>query len=78
MAILSFNISNTSEFNNVKNAFAAFYGYNAKLADGSDNPQTKVQFVEEQIKQYIKNITKNWLIEEAKRNIADPGDITIT
>lgn len=41
----------------VTEAFKAAYGYEAKLPDGSNNPETEAQFVRRKILDYVKELT---------------------
>lgn len=72
--------------NRVINALAKYYNYADKIIDTNnnnvvvsyiDNPQTKGQFVKEQIVEHIKNIVKQVELDEIKRNLTvDSLDIT--
>jgi hypothetical protein len=38
----------------VVDALSAYWGYSATLTDGSPNPQTKGQFIQQKLAQYVK------------------------
>lgn len=56
-----------SEQNRITNAFAKIYGYQAKLSDGQDNPETKKQFTKRMIAKFVSDVVKNFEVSEAAR-----------
>lgn len=72
--------------NRVVNALAKYYNYADKIIDTNnnnvvvsyiDNPQTKGQFVKEQIVEHIKNIVKQVELDEARKNLTvESVDVT--
>lgn len=74
---LTIEIADTQR-NRVVNALATHYNYPEKVVDPKnnnvvvsyiDNPQSKGQFVREQIVEHIKNIVRQVELDEAKRNL---------
>jgi hypothetical protein len=74
---LVINIDDTQR-HRVLNALSKHYGYQDKVVDPNnlnvvqsfiDNPQTKAQFVKQQIIEHIKNIVKQVELDEARRNL---------
>jgi hypothetical protein len=59
MAIqINFTFDSTTQRDRIVNAFALAYGYKAKLENGSDNPQSKRQFFEQQVREYVRSVVQ--------------------
>lgn len=71
MATITLTIGNGT-LTDLINAFGETY--QATLPDGTPNPQTKVQFAKEQVRQML----KSQVIEYKKRQASPPADPDIT
>ena len=58
MFTLTINFANDAMNARIRNAFATAYGYQDTI-DGEPNPETKAQFRDTRIKEYIKEIVKS-------------------
>jgi len=62
-------------------AFATAYGYQSKLDDGTDNPESKQDFFTRKVEEYIINLTKGVRVDKAvedtklAKKTADEGAI---
>ena len=54
MAQITINVAD-EHIARVRQAFCAYHGYQDKLPDGTDNPETRIQFMKRKIKEYVKN-----------------------
>lgn len=59
----------------VVDAFADAYNYSAKLPDGSDNPQNKVAFAAQKIRDYINEIVKASEFKKLREAVQPPTDV---
>jgi hypothetical protein len=60
MATLTFTFdTGTVPLSKITDSFASAYSYQAILADGSVNPETKQQFARRKIKEYVIDIVKS-------------------
>ncbi len=55
---ITINFANDGMNARIRNAFADAYGYQNTI-DGAPNPETKAQFRDRKIKEYIKEIVKS-------------------
>jgi len=73
MATISFDVPN-AVLPRLADAFAATYGYQATLPDGTANPETKNQFAQRMVRQYARNVLAAYeatLAAETARASAD-------
>lgn len=69
MATVSFAVRDAIA-SEVWNAIAETHGYQATLEDGTPNPQSKKQFTEQVLKDYLKNCHHHWKRDAASKAIA--------
>lgn len=70
---VTINFANDGMNARIRNAFAAAYGYRDTI-NGQPNPETKTQFRDRKIKEFIKDIVK---AEERRTALATVPDITV-
>lgn len=70
---VTINFANDAMNARIRNAFASAYGYQDTI-NGQPNPETKAQFRDRKIKEFIKGIT---FAEERKAALAAVVDPTV-
>jgi hypothetical protein len=84
MATLSFSFNTgTVPLSRIQDAFALAYGYQATVSDGNGgqipNPETKAQFTQRKIREYVVSVVKSQETEAARRTAESAvTEITLT
>lgn len=68
---ITINFSKDTMQNRIRNAFADAYGYQDTI-NGQPNPETKAQFRDRKIKEYIKDVVRSVEKQAAITAVPDP------
>lgn len=60
--------------------YAAYHGYTPKLPDGTDNPETRAQFVRRKVAEHVKGVVREHEAAAARANAdaAAESEISVT